>query len=184
MITPNLIKELLLYFAKYVKKDVRETLFKIPKGSRPSEYAELQAEIMAIDESHAFPDIRSFILSINEAYVSDRVKMQKDRVLFVEYGDISVTKTTGQVYNNTRIAISVACNINESNNDMITEAIKMQRNLDILKKILVDMQADNKRCGLVHPLELPSSITPLDPSLFFWNGGWTAHFSRQDLILI
>lgn len=184
MITPNLVKELLLYFARYVEKEVRAGIFKMPKASRTPEYAELEADILAIDDSRAFPDVRSFILSINEKYVSDRVKMQADRVLFVEYGNISLTRTTGQVYNDTRLAISVASNLNEANNDMITEAIKMQRNLDILHAILNDLQKDNKRCGLIKPLELPASIIPLDPTLFFWCGGWTAHFNRRDLVLV
>jgi hypothetical protein len=184
MITPEIIKQLLFYFSRYVTKEVRANIFKIPSSARSPEYAGLQAEILAIDETRSFPDVRSFILSINEKYVSDRVKMQSDRVLFVEYGDISLTRTTGQVYNDTRIAVSVACNLNESNNDMITEAIKMQRNLDILNIILEDMQQDNRKCGLAKPLNLPASIKPLDPTLFFWNGGWSADFHRRDLVLV
>ncbi|MDR2130549.1 MAG: hypothetical protein LBP56_05200 [Odoribacteraceae bacterium] len=184
MITPDIIKQLLLYFSRYVTREVRETIFKIPKSARSAEYAELQSDVLALDESRAFPDVKSFILSISEEYVSDRVKMQSDRVLFVEYGDISITRTTGQVYNDTRLAISVACNLNKANNDMITEAIKMQRNLDILKIILADLQEENKRCGLAKPLDLPASVTPLDPTLFFWNGGWTAHVNRRDLVLV
>jgi hypothetical protein len=184
MITPDIVKHLLRYFCRYVTRDVREAIFKIPKNTRTAEYAELHADIIAIDETRAFPDIRTFLLSINEKYVSDRVKLQADRVLFVEYGDIALSRSTGQVYNETRLAISVASNLNEGNNDMITEAIKMQRNLDILNAILLDLQADNKACGLTKPLDLPASVMPLDPTLFFWNGGWTAHFNRRDLVLV
>jgi hypothetical protein len=184
MIAPDIVKELLLYFARFVKKEVREKSFRMPRDSRPPGYDELRADLMALDEQRALPDVDLFIFTISWDKLSDSIKSQHHRLLFVEYGDVKLTRTTGQVYNDTRLSISIGSNLNTANNDLISEAIKMQRNLDLLNIILGHMQKDNKICGLVKTLEMPASVMPLDPKDFFGNGGWLAMFSRQDLVLV
>lgn len=181
MIDAAIIQEIILYFAKFVSAAVRKEIFKQPAASRLSGYDELKAEILALPETQAFPEIDSFILSINDKFVSERVRNSKKHLLFVEYGHISLSKPSGVVYNEVGLTLSIACELSEANSDMLTEALKMQRNLEIMKDIFEDMKKENDHCPVVQYLDFPADLMPLDPSLFFNHAGWAASFTRKKI---
>lgn len=183
MIDATVIQELLLYFAHFAPVETRKEIFKQPATSRLPGYEELRAEILALPETQAFPEIDSFVLSINDKFVSERVRNSKEHLLFIEYGHINITKPSGIVYNDIALTLSVACSLSEANTDMVTEALKMQRNLEIIKTILADMQSRNDICPAIKYLDFPTNLMPLDPSLFFGHAGWAATFKRQKTIV-
>lgn len=183
MIDAAIIQELILYFAKFVPYNARKEIFKQPTASRLPGYEELKAEVLALPETQAFPDIDSFIISINDKFVSERVRSSKKHLLFVEYGHITLSKPSGIIYNETGLTLSVACELSEANSDMLTEALKMQRNLGIMKVILEDMKMQNDICPAIKYINFPTDLMPLDPSLFFNHAGWAATFSRKKTIV-
>lgn len=183
MIDAAIIQELVLYFAKFVSVSARKEVFKQPVASRMPGYEELKAEVLALPETQAFPDIDSFIISINDKFVSERVRNSKKHLLFIEYGHINLRKTTGIVYNEIGLTLSVACELSEANADMLTEALKMQRNLEIMKAILEDMKIQNDICPAIQHIGFPTDLMPLDPSLFFNHAGWAATFTRKKTIV-
>ena len=73
--------------------------------------------------------------------------------------------------------------MNEANNDMLNEAMKMQRGLELIQLILTDMQEESKNCGVLEFGTSPVQVMPLDPSLFFGHGGWAASFVRKQTVI-
>lgn len=183
MIDAAIIQELTLYFARFVPVRTRQEIFRQPAVSRLPGYDELKAEILSLPETLAFPEIDSFIISINDKFVSERVRNSKKHLLFVEYGHISLNKPSGIIYNEIGLTLSVACELSESNSDMLTEALKMQRNLEIMKTIFEDMKRQNDICPAIRYMDFPTDLMPLDPSLFFNHAGWAATFTRKKTIV-
>lgn len=182
MIDDAIIQEIILYFAKFIPIATRKEVFKQPAASRVPGYVELKSEILAIPETQAFPEIDSFIVSINDKFVSERVRNSKKHLLFVEYGHINLNKPAGIIYNDIGLTLSIACELSEANADMLTEALKMQRNLEIMKIIFEDMKNENDICPAMKHLNFPADLMPLDPSLFFNHAGWAASFTRKKTI--
>lgn len=183
MIHTQTISELITYFARFIPLDVRKEIFRQPAASRPPFYDELKADIMAVPSGMAFPEIDSFIVSINDKFVADRVRNSKRHLLFLEYGTIKITSPNTVVCNETALSLSVACALSETNADMITEALRMQRNLEIINIILQDMKRETDRCPVVKYINFPTDLTPLDPTLFFGHAGWSASFTRKHTVL-
>lgn len=183
MIDAAIIQELILYFAKFVPVSTRKDIFKQPAASRLPGYEELKAEVLALPEHQAFPEIDSFIVSINDKFVADRVRNSKQHLLFVEYGHINLTKPSSMIYNEIGLTLSVACSLSETNADMLTEGLKMQRNLEMMKTIFEDMKKENNVCPVVEYLNFPADLMPLDPSLFFNHAGWAASFTRKKTVI-
>ena len=89
----DLIIKLFRYFSRFVSINVlKETMIQ-PEFSRFQGYSEIQAEIltdfMDITQNVRIPEIEKFVLSINEKFVSEKIKNSKGLILFVEYGNIS-----------------------------------------------------------------------------------------------
>lgn len=183
MIDATVIQEIILYFARFVPVAARREVFKQPVISRPSGYDELKAEILSLPEFNSFPEIDSFIVSINDKFVSERVRNSKKHLLFIEYGNIQIVKPSGITYNETALTLTVACELAENNSDMLTEALKMQRNLEIMQTIFNNMQAENDNCSITKYIDFPATLMPLDPTLFFGHAGWAAAFTRKKIAL-
>ena len=140
-------------------------------------------DVLNISEVQALPDFDSFVVSVNNKLVSDRVKNSRNFMLFIEYGDIKVLTANGVTRNEVGLSVSVACELNEANNDMLNEAMKMQRGLELMQLILTDMQEESKNCGVLEFATSPIQVMPLDPSLFFGHGGWAASFIRKQTVI-
>lgn len=81
-------------------------------------------------------------------------------MLFIEYGDIKVLTANGVTRNEVGLSVSVACELNEANNDMLNEAMKMQRGLELMQLILTDMQEESKNCGVLEFVTSPVQVMP------------------------
>jgi hypothetical protein len=86
----DLIIDLYKYFSKFVPKQVLIDRFIQPDTTQNVGYSEVESEILARGNESVIDRIESFIVSINENYVSQRVKNAKSVTLFVEYGKISL----------------------------------------------------------------------------------------------
>lgn len=183
MIDAAMIQEVILYFARFVPMKTRKEIFRQPATSRLPGYEELKAEILTLSETQAFPEIDSFIVSINDKFVSERVRNSKKHLLFVEYGHINVIRPSGIIYNEMGLTLSVACELSDTTTDMLTESLKMQRNLEIIRAIFEDMKKQNELCPALKFIDFPADLMPLDPSLFFNHAGWAASFIRKQTVV-
>lgn len=180
MIQRELLSILLEHFAKYIPVETRRASMKQTQSSQTAGYAELQERLLSIDENKAFADIDTYVLSISEKYVSERMRNSKKFILFVEYGNIQVPDHVID-FNDISLSISVAAKLDTGNCDMLQEALKMQQSAEMLSVIVDELKE-------VHCLQQwevigSKSFQPLDPSLFFGCGGWSASFTLRKAVL-
>ena len=95
MISTTIIQDLIIYFARFVPVRVRKEMLKQPQNTRFAGYEEVKADVLNISEVQALPDFDSFVVSVNNKLVSDRVKNSRNFMLFIEYGDIKVLTANG-----------------------------------------------------------------------------------------
>lgn len=180
MLNSQYVRSLMTYFAGFVSVDAINKLGKLPKNARLPEYDALISELQKV-EKKANTGISNYIFSINEKYLSDNVKAMSGKLLFVEYGNITLQ---GQVVTHAEVdlAITVASEFTVSNNDIINETLMMENNLATLNTILETMQQEQdslEACPAIKLLEFPATIIPVSPSTFYDHGGWCAMFSRR-----
>jgi len=181
----DLIIKLFRYFSRFVPVPVLKEIMIQPDQSQKSGYAEIQSEIL-LEPSDPLLNVRileieKFVFSINEKFVSDRIKNSKSFILFVEYGNIAANflKANGV---NQSIAITVAHNFSNTNNDNLNEVLRMNRCLEILLLIIRQMIADMGKidyCASLKLITMPVDIQVVDPSSFYGCGGWCAMFQNS-----
>jgi len=179
----DLIHKLFRYFSRFVPISLLNEIMIQPGHSQMPGYALTQAEVLS-DPGVRIPDIEKYIFSINEKFVSERIKNSKGVILFVEYGTISADFTQANGVRQS-IAVTVARNFSDANNDNLNEAILMNRCLDILMTILQQMFADMGEldfCAAIELITPPIEIQVVDPALFYGCGGWCAQFQNSTTI--
>jgi hypothetical protein len=181
----ELIINLFIYFAKFVPKDVLQNIFIQPISSRRAGYDDIESEVLALDGTSVIPDIKKFVVSINENFISERIKNSNGFIFFVEYGKLSVNHEVekGVVES---IAVSIVHNFSDNNNDNLNEIILMDQCLEILDKILRQMGDEQEELDFCSGAELityPAEIQVVDPMSFYGCGGWCAIFTNANTIL-
>lgn len=131
----DLIINLFKYFSKFVPKDVLEKIFIQPDGSRKTGYSEIESEVLSQGDDSVIDDIEKFVISINENFISERIKNSHGFILFVEYGKLNVNHDVEKGIIQS-LAITVAYNFSDNNNDNLNEIIQMNQCLDILDRII------------------------------------------------
>ena len=125
------------------------------------------------------------MVSINESFVSSRIKNAKDFILFVEYGKISYTPDDFRGANE-HIALTVAHPIPENNTDNLNELLIMNECLNIITDIIDTMHAEQNEldfCAGEELISYPADLSVVDPSVFYGCAGWTAMFKNSKTIL-
>ena len=183
----DLIIKLFRYFSRFVPIEVLKEMMIQPHHSRLTGYSEIQTEILA-DPAPGIriPEIEKFVFSINEKFVSERIKNSKGFILFVEYGNFSANFKQANGVNES-IAVTIAHNFSDTNNDNLNEVVLMNRCLDILLYILRQMFADMGQLDFCASLELitvPVDIQVVDPAMFYGCGGWCAIFQNTTTIVV
>ena len=185
----DLIIKLFRYFSRFVPTSVlKETMIQ-PERSRLPGYSEIQAEIL-LDPSDPLqnvriPEIKKFVLSINENFVSERIKNSNGFILFVEYGNIAADFLRANGVKQS-IAVTVAHNFSDANHDNLNEVLLMNRCLDLLMIILRQMIADQGQldfCSSIDLITMPVDILAVEPAMFYGCGGWCAMFQNSTTIV-
>jgi len=183
----DLIIKLFRYFSRFVTVPVLKEFLIQPARSQHPGYAMIEAEILS-DPALAtrMPEIERFVLSINEQYVSEKIKNSKGVILFVEYGPIAADfKSINGVKQS--LGVTIAHNFTHTNHDNLNEALLMNRCLDILLTILRQMTLDQGEldfCASSDLLTMPVDIQVVDPVSFYGCGGWCAMFQNSQTILL
>jgi hypothetical protein len=181
----NLVIDLFKYFSRFVPKNVLESIFIQPDGSRKSGYAEIEAETLSQCNDSVICNIEKFVVSINENFISERIKNSHGFILFVEYGKLNVDHNIekGVVQS---LAVTVAYNFSDNNNDNLNEIIQMNQCLCILDRIIRQMGEEQRELDFCPDAELitfPAEIQVVDPMSFYGCGGWCAMFTNANTIL-
>jgi hypothetical protein len=176
----------ILYYAKFVPREVLGKLFVQPGATQQPGYPELQNTMLSLPQQHVIPEIRNFVFSLNTKFLSDLIRDAKGFILFVEYGNIPGFTPVAQNGVRETVAITVAHEFNIANNDAINETLLMNRTYNILIKILETMYTDMKKpedCPAGTLINFPARITPAETQLFFDRCGWSAVFERSTSIV-
>jgi len=185
----DLIINLFRYFSRFIPIEVLKEIMIQPEHSKFPGYFEIQAEILknsASLQNVRIPQIEKFIFSINEKFVSERIRNSKGIILFVEYGNISADLKRANGIKQS-IAVTVAHNFSDTNNDNLNEVVLMNRCLNILLRIIQQMFTDMGQLDFCSSLELitvPIDIQVVDPSSFYGCGGWCAMFQNSQTIVV
>jgi hypothetical protein len=168
------------YFAQFVSKEALGGGFIQPDHSRKPGYNEIEAEIMNLPDTHVIPAIARYVFSVNENFISERIKNLKGFALFVEYGKISVNHEQADGIRQT-LAITVAHPFSDANCDNPNEVLLMNEALEILDRILRRMNEQQREfvmCGY-SLITWPVEIHPFGPATFYGAGGWSAIFTNS-----
>ena len=183
----DLIIKLFRYFSRFVPVAVLKEIMIQPKHSRVPGYSEIEAEILSDPEGKIrIPEIKKFVLSVNEKFVSERIRNASGFILFVEYGNIAADFNRANGVRES-IALTVAHGFSDTNNDNLNEALRMNHCLNILMQILRQMVADQGQldfCSSIELITMPVEIYPVEPELFYGCGGWCAMFQNTTTIAL
>ena len=180
----DLIIDIFKYFAKFVPKNVLEKNFVQPAVSKYAGYDMIRSEVMALPPTNILPELDTFIVSINENFVSERMKNVSNYILFVEYGPMTVDHTIPEGILEL-LAVSIVRKFSDTNNDSINELIQMDKCFELLDTILQTMTTDQSELGFCDALvTMPIKVEPVAPELFYGCGGWVAKFKKTNTKII
>lgn len=177
----ELIINLFRYFSKFVAKDVLQKIFMQPTSSRLAGYDLISTEILTQQDDDIITGIRKFVFSMNENFVSSQVKNSNEFILFVEYGKVTIDPDTQNEVMQS-LAVTVAHNLSNTNNDNLNEVILMNKCLEILDKIIQKMHEEQNQlnfCANNELISFPAELQIVDPREFYGCGGWCAMFSNS-----
>ncbi len=177
-----MIKELLLYFARFLDRQVVLDTFRNGSSADP-EYAALQTQIMAMPEHGRMTGIRHLAFGDSIDKVRRTINGFSAPFLFVDYGTITSTQDRKESWIDTlQVAITVAAKISDQA-DLMEEQLLSDRTLTLLNGMRAWMVADSQEYGW---LRLMSDRHQMDPfvSPELKSIGWTLTFSidAQDLL--
>jgi hypothetical protein len=171
----DIIIHLFKYFAQFVPKEALGGVFIQPDRSRMAGYTEIETEIMTSPDTNVIPDLKRYVVSLNENFVSERIKNLKGFLLFIEYGNISVNHDIADGIRQS-LTVTVVHPFSDTNGDNLNEVLLTNRALAILDHILRVMNEQQHAlafCGGTL-LRWPAEILPIDPVTFYGCGGWSA----------
>lgn len=177
-----MIKELLLYFAGYVDRQVMTDCFR-NGSSRDTEYADMQSRVHTLPLYGHLPEIRHIVFGDSLEKVRRTINGFTGLYLFIDYGTIVSTLDSRQSCQDTlSCAVTVAGKISDQA-DLVEEQLLSDRTLALLNRLRARMVADSARYAW---LTLMSGRHQMDPfvSPELKSIGWTLTFSidAQDLL--
>jgi hypothetical protein len=178
------IINLFRYYAKFIPKKVLNQIFIQPDRSRLAGYTQIETEILSSPDTHVIPAITRYVVSVNENFVSEKIKNLKGYILFVEYGKISLNHEVSDGIRQS-LALTIAHPFSDTNGDNLNEVLLMNDALEILDHILRVMNQEQHGldfCGNTL-LRWPAELLPVDPVAFYGCGGWSATFTNSYTLL-
>lgn len=181
----SLINDMITYFAQFpLKAGVLKNFNR--KVSELPEYEALKTQLTNLDPHSLLPDIKDFVIGVNEGVVAKTIGDIKDIYLFVDYGSIDVDRDDLYRENGTfNIAVTVAVPYFKNELDCMEDMILAERTLKLMQDIRNKMIADQKQqCPYVKNISFPHEITPWYSREFHNSTGWTMVFQKTGIELI
>ena len=177
-----MIKELLLYFARFLNRAVVESIF-INGSSTDTDYATLKTSVSSLPEVGRLPQLDHFVMGDSIDKVRRAINGFSGLFLFVDYGTIvSVTDQKRSWSDTLSMAITIAGKISDSA-DLIEEQLLSDRTLDLLNRMRAGMIKDSAAQAWLRYMSDRHQMDPFNaPELK--SIGWTLTFSidAQDLL--
>lgn len=105
------LKDLFLYFARFVPKSAVNEIFSTSSSSVPG-YAELLQSCESIDHSHALPSVNHYVFGIDQTSVTARIASFSGYYLFIDYGsETHIIDKIGNTNKSLSVAATIACPI-------------------------------------------------------------------------
>ncbi|MEG1648449.1 MAG: hypothetical protein RR277_01010 [Rikenellaceae bacterium] len=105
------LKDLFLYFARFVPKNAVADIFNTSSSSMPG-YTDLLQSCENIDHSHALPSVNHYVFGIDQTSVTARIASFSGYYLFIDYGGESLfLDKIGSTNKSLSVAATVACPI-------------------------------------------------------------------------
>lgn len=177
-----MIKELLLYFARFLNRAVVESIF-INGSSTDTDYATLKTSVSSLPEVGRLPQLCHFVMGDSIDKVRRAINGFSGLFLFVDYGTIvSVTDQKRSWSDTLSMAVTIAGKISDSA-DLIEEQLLSDRTLDLLNRMRAGMINDSASQAWLRYMSDRHQMDPFNaPELK--SIGWTLTFSidAQDLL--
>lgn len=159
-------------FARFVPKSVLEEYNHITDNSKMLDYdARLAESLNNTITKSAIDDIGTYICSISEKYIFDKLRNASGVVLFVEPGEVTLLNTTTEQQ---RISIMLVAPFNVNNNDSLNESILLDHLRDEITTIINKLQfwvaTDKISCSAQMSVE--NVLTPIPLEAFEQHIGW------------
>lgn len=171
----------LKYFAKFPAKSAVLSNF-TRTTEKITGYTTLKSYIQALPETGLFPEIKTFIFTIDSKKLENYVRNAKSYFMLIEFGQIvgAEPDTMKSVAVDWYFAITLAHPADPQNTDAIEEAMLSNNCLDLCLKILQQMRTDDVDvCHRWQNLESDVILSPVEPSMLLNNVGWTFTFRKN-----
>ena len=177
-----MIKELLLYFARYLNRQVVKAIFR-NGSSTDAEYATLQTSVSQLPENGRLPQLCHFVMGDSIDKVRRAIDGFSGLYLFVDYGTITSIQDSKASWSDTlSMAVTVAGKISDQA-DLVEEQLLSDRTLDLLNRMRAWMVADSEEQSWLRYMSGRHQMDPFTaPELK--SIGWTLTFTidAQDLL--
>lgn len=179
------IIEAIKYFAKFPDKaGVLENFKRTASGF--DGYTELRNYINSLPDP-LMPEIKDFVVGMNEEDVAKRIRSIDNYFIFLEYGPITATapdrvRLRSVSFN---LAINVCYHWNGRNIDSMEEAIIMDTCLAkafaIAKQMIED---DALPCAETRYAEASINLAPIEPAFLYQSIGWSLSFKKTNKTML
>lgn len=171
-----------IYFAKYPDYEGVINNFKLTNASE--EYLQFKESVESMDSRSLLPEIKDYVFSVSDAAIKTKIETLRDCFLFVDYG--AILSTTNQLNVKDDImdmAITIARTNNGTGIDPIEELVKVDKMLNLIKRIRNDMRNDSED-SFVKMIQFPADIVPYFSAELYNSYGWTLIFKIKGVNFI
>lgn len=168
---------MLKYFAKFPAKD---RVLKEFTGSSDPTYIQISDYINTLSPHSMIPKLQVFIFDTNTDFINNRIKESSDWYLLVDYGELIEEKNQNNAITyHIPVSITVGKLASGKNTDQIERAILSQEGLSIIRRILDQIEADNKEVCSNNRLEQNGNIVPIEGAMLYNTVGWIANLKQN-----
>ncbi len=180
----NLITDLINYFAQFPLQEGVLKCFN-RKSSSVDGYDDLKTDLTSLETNSLQPDIKDFVIGVNEDVVAKAIANINDIYLFVDYGSIDIDRDNLMRENGTfSIAVTVAMPYHKNELDCMEDMLIAQKTLNLITAIRDKMKSDQTCNPFVKELSFPQEIAPWYSRVFYNSTGWTMVFQKKGVDLV
>ena len=172
-----IIRDIFLYFAQFVSKDVLRDAF---LAANAPGYAELKAAALALPDTRVIPAIKSFIIGPDEEAVRQRIAAATGLYIFIDYGAATSYIDSYDVKTD-KMHIGITCAIpTPEDTDQPSLVLFQDETLSVVKTIRDAMRADSYDTPSLEwlPMEA-SSVTPFLAKALAGSTGWMLEWNAK-----
>lgn len=172
-----IIRDIFLYFAQFVPKDVLADAFLL--NNAPG-YNELKEACLALPDDRTIPSISSFIIGPDEESVRERISAARGMYVFIDYGAATSYIDSMDVKTD-KMHIGITCAITTpEDTDQPSLVLFQDQTLSVIKTMRDAMRADSYNDPSIEwlPMEA-SSVSPFMAKALAGSTGWMLEWNAK-----